>query len=60
MSKTFLMILGVLVTLMGLWGLGVYLDWMPTVAGVADPWWHSSLKIILGLTAVYVAYTDEK
>ena len=59
MSKTFLMVLGVLVVLMGLWGLGVYLDWLPSVSGVVDPWWHSALKVVLGLVAVYVSYTDK-
>lgn len=59
MSKTFLMVLGVLVALMGLWGLGVYWGWLPVVAGVSDPWWHAALKVILGAAAVYVAYTDK-
>lgn len=59
MSKTFLMVLGVLVALMGLWGLGVAMAWLPVVAGVTDPWWHAALKIILGVAAVYVAYTDK-
>jgi uncharacterized membrane protein YuzA (DUF378 family) len=59
MSKTFLMVLGVLVALMGFWGLGVYLDWLPVVSGVVDPWWHSVFKILLGLAAVYVSYTDK-
>lgn len=59
MSKTFLMVLGVLVALMGLWGLGVYLEWLPSVSGVVDPWWHAAFKIVLGLAAVYVSYTDK-
>lgn len=59
MSKTFLMVVGVLVALMGFWGLGVYMGWLPAVAEVVDPWWHAALKIVLGLAAVYVAYTDK-
>ena len=59
MSKTFLMVLGVLVVLMGLWGLGVYLDWLPAVSAVVDPWWHAALKVVVGAAAIYVAYTDK-
>jgi len=59
MSKTFLMVLGVLVALMGLWGLAVYLEWLPVVVEVVDPWWHAALKIVLGVAAIYVSYTDK-
>ena len=59
MSKTFLMVLGVIVALMGLWGLGVAMEWLPVVANVNDPWWHAAAKIVIGLGAVYVAYTDK-
>jgi hypothetical protein len=59
MSKTFLMVVGVLVALMGFWGLGVYMGYLPAVSGVVDPWWHAAVKIVLGLAAVYVAYTDK-
>jgi len=59
MTKTFLLILGALILLMGLWGLLVM--WMPSVAfGLpVDPWWHALVKVVLGGAAVYVAYTDK-
>jgi hypothetical protein len=59
MSKTFLMVIGVLVALMGLWGLAVSMGWLPVFAEVNDPWWHAALKVVLGGAAVYVASTDK-
>lgn len=58
-SKNVLMVVGGLVALMGLWGLGVYLGWVPGVGDVVDPWWHSVLKVVLGGYAFYVAYSEK-
>jgi hypothetical protein len=54
MSKTLLVILGVVIIAMGIWGL------IPAwkISGVADPSWHAIVKIIVGLIAVYVGATD--
>lgn len=53
-SKTFLTILGVVIIVMGVWGL----FW--TSFGVEDPTWHAIAKIIVGLIAVYIGSTDKK
>jgi len=54
MSKTFLVILGVVIILMGIWAL------IPAwrISDVVDPSWHAIVKIIVGLIAVYVGATD--
>jgi hypothetical protein len=59
MTKNFLLVLGVLVLLMGVWGL--LAAWSSDLAfGFAvDPWWHAVVKVVLGGAAVYVAYTDK-
>jgi hypothetical protein len=53
-SKTFLTILGVVILVMGVWGL----FWKSF--GVVDPTWHAILKIIVGLVSVYIGSTDKK
>jgi len=56
MSKTLLVILGVVILLMGIWGL------IPAwhISDVADPAWHGILKVIVGLIAIYVGATDKR
>lgn len=55
MSKTVLIIVGVLVGLMGVLAL-VAKGWL----GVTDPAWHAVAKIVIGLIAIYVGATDKK
>ena len=54
MSKTLLVIIGVVIVLMGVWAL------IPAwkISDVVDPSWHAIVKIIVGLIAVYVGSTD--
>lgn len=53
MSKTFLIILGVLLLIMGILGLTV------EIAGVANPVWHAVAKIVVGLIAIGIGVADE-
>lgn len=46
-AKWWIYLVGIIVLLMGLWGL-VY-----PVFGVVDPWWHAVLKIIVGAITIY-------
>lgn len=55
MSKTLLIILGVVILIMGIWGLVP--AW--SIAGVTDPGWHAIAKIVVGLIAIYVGTTDK-
>lgn len=53
-TKITLIVVGLIVLLMGIWGLaGIY-------AGVTDPQWHAVLKIIVGLVAVAVGFMEKK
>lgn len=52
-SKMVLMIVGVIVLLMGILALVPDLDYG------SEPSWHAVLKIIIGLVALYVGYTDK-
>ncbi len=54
MSKTLLMIVGIVAILMGIAGL------IPSWTLATEPSWHAVLKIIIGLVAVYVSATDKK
>lgn len=53
--KTALYVVGVLVGLMGLWGLLAY--FVPSLAFglVVDYWWHSVLKLVVAAYALWVA-----
>lgn len=53
-TKITLMIVGLIVLLMGIWGLA------GTYAGVVDPQWHAVLKIIVGLVAIVVGLMEKK
>lgn len=53
MSKTFLIILGVAIVVMGIMGLTV------VISGVEDPAWHAVLKIVVGLIAIGVGVADK-
>jgi hypothetical protein len=54
LTKITLIIVGLIILLMGIWGL------IGTYAGVTDPQWHAALKIIVGLIAMGVGYMDKK
>jgi hypothetical protein len=54
LSRITLIIVGLIVLVMGIWGL------IGTYAGVTDPQWHAALKIIVGLVAIGVGYMDQK
>jgi len=53
-SRITLIIVGLIVLLMGIWGL------LGTFAGVIDPQWHAVLKIVVGLIAIGIGYMDKK
>jgi len=53
MSKTFLIILGLLILIMGIMGLTV------VIAGVSDPVWHAVAKIVVGLIAIGIGVADK-
>lgn len=53
MSKTFLIVIGVLILIMGILGLTV------VIAEVRDPVWHAVLKIVVGLIAIAIGVTDK-
>ncbi len=53
MSKTVLMIVGVVLILMGIAAL------IPAWTWASEPQWHAIVKIVLGLIGVYVAATDK-
>ena len=55
MSKTVLIVLGILILLMGIWGLFPSL----AIAGDKDPVWHAILKIIVGVIATWVGVADK-
>ena len=55
-SRTLLMIVGIIVILMGI--LGILPD--TTLAIGSEPAWHAGLKILIGLVALVVAYTDKE
>ena len=53
-AKWTLIVVGLIVLLMGVWGL------VGTYAGVVDPQWHAVLKIIVGVVAVAVGFMEKK
>lgn len=53
MSKTFLIVLGVLILIMGIMGLTV------EITGVKDPVWHAVAKIVVGLIAIAIGVADK-
>ena len=53
MSKTILMLVGVVLILMGIAGL------IPSWTLATEPGWHAIVKIVIGLVAVAVAMTDK-
>ena len=53
-AKWTLIVVGLIVLVMGIWGLA------GTYAGVTDPQWHAILKIIVGLVAVAVGFMEKK
>lgn len=53
MSKTVLMIVGVLLVLMGVAAL------IPAWTIADEPSWHAIVKIVIGLVSIYVSATDK-
>ena len=53
-AKWTLIIVGLIVLVMGIWGL------VGTYADVVDPQWHAALKIVVGLVAVVVGFMEKK
>jgi hypothetical protein len=53
-TKWTLIIVGLIVLVMGVWGL------VGTYAGVTDPQWHAALKIVVGLVAVAVGFMAKR
>jgi hypothetical protein len=47
-AQWWIYLVGIVVLLMGILGL-VYPGWL----GVADPWWHAVLKVIVGAITIY-------
>jgi hypothetical protein len=57
MSKKVLLIIGIIIILMGIWGtLSTY---TPTIAYIYDPLWHGILKLIVGIICVFVSVKDK-
>ncbi len=54
MSKTVLLIVGIIVILMGIAGL------VPSWTMASEPFWHAILKIVVGIIAVGVSIADKK
>lgn len=54
MSKTTLIVIGVVVTLMGIASL------VPAWEMATEPTWHAVAKIVIGLIGVYIGATDKK
>ncbi len=53
MSKTVLMIVGIVAILMGVAAL------IPSWTLASEPQWHAIVKIVIGLIGVYVSATDK-
>lgn len=53
MSKTVLIIVGVVALLMGIAGL------IPAWELATEPTWHAIVKIVVGLVGIYVGATDK-
>lgn len=53
-TKWTLIIVGLIVLVMGVWGL------VGTYAGVTDPQWHAALKIVVGLVAVAIGFMAKR
>ena len=59
MTKNFLMVLGVIILLMGAWGLLAAFSVDLAFGLPVDPVWHALIKVVIGGAAVFVAYTDK-
>jgi len=56
MSKTILIILGVIIILLGIWALIPSWNFASTAASS----WYAIVEIVVGLIAVYIGATDSK
>lgn len=54
MSKTTLMIVGIILILMGIGGL------MPSMTLGTEPMWHAVAKILVGIISVWVSAADKR
>ena len=57
MSKKVLLIVGLVIIAMGIWG--VLSNYVPTMALTYDPLWHGILKLIVGAFCVFVALKEK-
>lgn len=57
-SKNVLMVFGAVVALMGVWALLAEYAGMPSL-GAVEPVWHAVFKVVVGVFAVYVAYSEK-
>jgi uncharacterized membrane protein HdeD (DUF308 family) len=57
MSKKVLLIVGLAIILMGIWGM--LSNFVPAMALTHDPLWHGVLKLIVGGFCVFVALKDK-
>jgi len=53
MSKTTLLIVGVLLVLMGIAAM------IPAWTMASEPQWHAIVKIVIGLVSIYIARVDK-
>ena len=58
MSKKVLLAVGILIILMGVWG--ILSNCYSAIANIYDPLWHGVLKLIVGAFCVVVALKDKK
>jgi uncharacterized membrane protein HdeD (DUF308 family) len=58
MSKKVLLAVGILIVIMGIWGM--LSNYFPTIANIYDPLWHGILKIIVGAFCIIIALKDKK
>jgi uncharacterized membrane protein HdeD (DUF308 family) len=58
MSKKVLLGIGILIVLMGVWG--ILSNYYPKIANVYDPLWHGIFKLIAGTFCIAVALKDKK
>ena len=57
MSKKTLLIIGLAIILMGIWG--ILSNYIPSLWITYDPIWHGILKLVIGGFCVFVALKDK-
>ena len=53
-SKSFLMIVGVLLLLMGIAGM------IPSLTIATEPMWHAVVKVLIGIVSIWVSAADKR